>query len=361
MLAYFLYGLLIAVTVLAVLGIFHMARRLYHVSGVPSEYLLVMTLAMLGALVVSVFFIKERIDSTQLPNSNAHKTEQQLFVEQVYLPLADAQSELNRKLKQLAVLQQQIAKLSRRHPQQSVNLRLAHDVWRSERRGMMQLKSEVDHVVRAAMGLHKATDPFFMESTFNRDAVDWEKVISRRLSEYRNNQLKVTNAMVDNAIQQIKNLKKVQRAKDTFATASGVKLKSAFSSETVNDLLAYLEKVQSSTADKIVGLGREVGMAASKRQEVKYDVLENPNLQGVLGKVMEDWLRLGNKGIYYRDQLLHAVQADYLAIKLGVNKKNDQLVELRRLLSEQSQLMYEDIRLSRLKLEQSYPPLLGKQ
>lgn len=354
MLADVLYGFLIIVTVLSVFSIFRMARHLRRSAGVPSERLLVMTLVMLGLLLALFIFFDSKLDSYRNSNGEESKTEQQLFVEKIYPPLAEAQSLLNYQLQQLTVLQKRIFELSRNHPQQSARLQVAYNAWKHERQDLTQLKLKADRVVRIAMGVHKVSDKTFVESKFNREAVDWEKIISDRLNKFHDSQLKVTNAMVDNVMSQNKNLGKVLREKSTLVMASGAVLKSEFAPKTIEPLLDYLEKTDPDLAEILTNIGKETGNSTRKRREVRNYSLENPDLEPVLNKVIDGWLQLANKGVYYRDQLLHAVQAEYLAVLLGTNKKDNQIVRLKKSISKQSQLLYEDLLQSRTKLEQSY-------
>ena len=354
MLADFLYGLLIVVTVLAVFGIFRIARRLRRSSDVPTERLLVMTLVMLGILVSLFFFFNAQLDGYRTSNGEVQKTDQQLFVEKIYPPLAQAQTLLNYQLKQLTILQERIFELSRNHPQQSSRLQLAYNIWKYERQGLTKLKTRVDRAVRVAMGVHKVSDKTYIESTFTREAVDWEKIISDRLNEYHDNQLKVTNTMIDNVILQNKSLSQLKQNKNNFATASRTNLKSGFDPKTVAPLIEYLENTEPTLAEILTKLGGEVTTATQKRREARNYSLENPDLEPVFRKIIDGWLQLENKGVYYRDQLLHAIQAEYLAVLLGTNKKDNQIVRLKRSTSELARTLYDDLTSSRQILEKSY-------
>lgn len=354
MLADFLYGLLIVVTVLAVFGTFRMARSLRRSSDVPSERLLVMTLVILGLLIVLFFFFDSQLDDYRTSKGEVIKTTQQLFVEKIYPPLAEAQSLLNYQLQQLTMLQKRIYELSRDHPQQSARLKLAYNAWKHERQGLTQLKSRADRAVRVAMGLYRVSDKTFVESEFNREAVDWEKIISDRLNKFHDSQLKVTNAMLDNVMLQNKNLNTVLRNKGVLTTVDGGVIKSEFDSRTIIPLLEYLEKTEPDLAETLVNIGKEASNATQKRQEVRNYSLEHPDLQPVLSKVIDGWLQLANKGVYYRDQLLHAVQAEYLAVLLGTNKKDNQILRLKKSISTQSQALHEELEKSRISLGKSY-------
>lgn len=354
MLADFLYGLLIVVTVIAVFGVIRMARKLRHSSGASSESLLVLTLVLFGLLAVFFFLMKAQIQSVRESGGEVLKTDQQLFVEKVYPPLAEAQFQLDYQLKQLSILQERIYDLSRDHPQQSARLQLAYNTWRSERQGLMQLKQKADRAVRGAMGVHKVSDPSFVESEFNREAVDWETIISDRLNQYHDSQLQVTNAMIDNVMIQTKNIVASWQQKDALAIRTGGSLKSEFAPKTLSALVSYLEKTDWDVADTLTEIGKEVSIATQKRREVRNYSLEHTDLQAVLSRVIDGWLQLENKGVYFRDQLLHAIQAEYLAVLLGTNKNDNQLVRLRKTVSERAALLLEELKTKRSQLEKSY-------
>ena len=354
MLADFLYGLLIVVTVLAVFGIFRIARRMRRTSDVPTERLLVMTLVMLGVLTSLFFFFDVQLESYRTSNGEVRKTEKEMFVEKIYPPLARAQTLLDYQLKQLTILQERIFEISRNHPQQSTRLKLAYNTWKYERQGLTKLKLRVDRAVRVAMGVYKVSDKTYIESTFTREAVDWEKIISDRLDEYHESQLKVSNTMIDNVILQNKNLSKLKQSKNSFGTASRTSLKSTFAPRTVEPLNEYLEKAEPDLAETLAKLGGEVSTATQKRREARNYSLENSDLEPVFRKVIDGWLQQENKGVYYRDQLLHAIQAEYLAVLLGTNKKDNQIVRLKKSTSQLAQALYDDLIASRKILEKSY-------
>lgn len=354
MLADVLYGLLVVATVFIVIVIFRVIRKIRHSSGIPSERLLVMTFAMLGGLALLFFFLKGHINDLRVSNGEVQKTAQQLFVEKIYPPLAGAQSQLDFQLKQLAILQKRIFELSRNHPQQSFRLQFAYNIWKFERQGLTQLKSRVDRAVRIAMGVHRVSDPSFVENAFNREAVDWEKIITDRLKQYHGSQLKVSNSMIDNVMLQNKNLNKVRRGKHAILTAEGLVIKSEFDPRTVAPLMAYLEQTVPDVFESFTSIAKEVNTATQKRQEVRNYSLENPDLGMALKKVSDGWLRLESKGIYYRDQLLHAIQAEYLAVLLGTNKKDSQILRLKKSISEHVFALHDDLTQSRIILEKSY-------
>lgn len=354
MLADFLYGLLIVTTVLAVFGIFRIVRRIRRTSGAPTERLLVLTLVMLGGLTILFFFLSGQLDNYRSANGEVRKTDQQLFVEKIYPPLAESQTLLDYQLKQLTTLQERIYELSRDHPQQSSRLQFAYNTWKYERQGLTKLKARADRAVRVAMGVHSVSDKSYIESAFTQEAVDWEKVISDRLNEYHDSQLKVTNSMIDNVILQNKNLSQLRQNKNTLATSNRTSLKSGFDAKTVKPLIEYLENTESGLAESLTQLEGEVTNATQKRRQARNYALENPDLEPVFRKVIDGWLQLENKGVYFRDQLLHAVQAEYLAVLLGANKKDPQVVRLKKLVSQLAQTLYEDLVSSRKVLEKSY-------
>ena len=354
MLADFLYGALIVSTVLAVLGIFRIARRIRRSSGAPTERLLVLTLVMLGGLVILFFFLNAQLDNYRTSNGEVRKTDQQLFVEKIYPPLAQSQNLLDYQLKQLTTLQERIFQLSRNHPQQSSRLQFAYNTWKTERQGLTKLKSRADRAVRVAMGVHKVSDKSYIESTFTREAVDWEKIISDRLNEYHDSQLKVTNSMIDNVILQNKNLSQLSRNKNNVVTSTRTMLKSGFDPKTVAALMEYLENTEPGLAESLIKLEGEVTTATQKRRQARNYSLENPDLAPVFSKVIDGWLQLENKGVYFRDQLLHAIQAEYLAVLLGTNKKDTQIVRLKKTVTQVLQALYEDLISSRKVLEKSY-------
>lgn len=353
MLGDFLYGLLLVTTVLVVLGIFRLMRGIRRSTDIPSERLFILTFVLLCLTAMLFVFFNGWVSEYRAPGERS-KSSEQLFVERIYPPLATAQQRLEHQVVQLNALQEQIVAMRSLHPQQAGRLQRAYKAWQQERKDLSQLKIKIDREVRLARIQHETADKDYITDEFNRVAVDYEKIISDRLSLYEDSQLKVNAAMLDNVVYQLKNLSRLRRGKNAGMAASGKVVRSVFSVATTEVLSEYLRKTDPALADTFDGIGRQIVVAAQRRREVRNFSLENIDLQPTLNKIMNDWLQFENQGIYYRDQLLHAIQAEYLAVILGVNKHDNQIVRLNQMIKSKLPELYQDLNQSRAGLEKSY-------
>ena len=276
------------------------------------------------------------------------------FVKKIYPPLITAENKLSRQITQLHDLQKQIVKLRSEHPQQADRLQFAYSQWLNERKELSQLKLQLDRSVRNAWIQHKTQDEAVIASAFNRQAVDWEKIISDRLDRLQNSQLKVNNAMLDNVMLQNRKLSRLRRGKNANFATSGAVFKSAFSSETKATLLKYFEEVTPDVAETFAVMGDEINIASQRGREVRNYALDNPDLKPTLDKVTASWLQLENKSIYYRDRILHSIQGMYLAVLLGTNKRDKQLGRLTKTLNQKIPALAAELEKSRTLLEKSY-------
>jgi hypothetical protein len=160
--------------------------------------------------------------------------------------------------------------------------------------------------------------------------------------------------MLDNVRYQLKNLSRLRRGKNASMTSGDKVMRSMFSVKTTEVLSDYLRKTDPSLADIFDGVDRQIVVAAQRRREVRNFSLENVDLQPTLDKIMKDWLQFENQGIYYRDQLLHAIQAEYLAVIMGVNKHDSQIVRLKQTIKNKLPELYQDLNQTRAGLEKSY-------
>jgi len=353
MLADFLYGLLLIVTAISFIGIFRLARRIRQTSGVPSERLFILTFALLALLAMVFIVLNSQLSQYRHPHGVEKKTEQQRFVERIYPPLAVAQKSLTHQVSQLNRLQGQLYKLIRDHPQQGMRLRMAYQVWRTEREGLSRLKQSVDRAVRQVMGIYRVSDKLHVESTFHQEAVNLEKMIRDRLDLYHESQLKVSSTMLDNVALRYKELAQSQQRYIMLKQTFGI-FKSNFDKAAVSQLLTYAEKLAPEASTSLLAVSKQLRISGQKRQEVTNYALENPDLKQTLVKVTKGWRHFENKGMFYREQLLHAVQAHYLAIVLGVNKNDRQLLRLQQAIQKQAVALYQDLLQSRALLEKSY-------
>ena len=351
----FLYGFLWVMTLSAVLYTFIFVRRIRRNSPMPIERLFVMTFTILAIIAMTFVFLNKQLDQTEGGNERGlAKMEHYDFVNQIYPPLITAQNKLSHQITQLHDLQKQIIKLRGLHPQQAERLQFAYTQWLNERKDLSQIKLSLDRSVRSAWIQHKTQDKTVIASAFNRQAVDWEKIISDRLGRLQDSQLKVNNAMLDNVMLQNRNLSSLLRGKNANFATSGAVFKSTFSPETTQILLNYFDEAASSTSEIFSEMGNEINIASQRGREVRNYALENPDLKPTLDKVTTNWLQLENTSIFYRDQVLHAVQSSYLAVILGTNKRDNQLVRLDKTLKRKVPALYDEIKGARQSLEKSY-------
>ncbi len=350
-----LYGLLWIITVAAVVFTFLMARRIRRNSDMPIERLFVMTFGLLFGIAMLFFFLNNQLHTiTSGDEGGAVKMAHHDFVKQVYPPLITAQNKLTHQITQLNDLQKRILKLRSEHPQQADRLQFVYSQWLNERKELSQIKLKLDRSVRNAWIQHRTQDKKVVASAFNRQAVDWEKIISDRLARLQDSQLKVNNKMLDNVIIQDKNLSRIRRGKNANFATSGAVFKSAFTPETTATLLAYFDETSPDLAKQFEEMGNEINIASQRGREVRNYAIENPDLKPTLDKVMTNWLQLENKSIYYRDQLLHAIQGRYLAVILGTNKRTNKLRRLDKKLKQKIPELHGELKKSRSSLEKSY-------
>lgn len=349
-----LYGLLWIITVSAVIFTFILARRIRRNSVMPIERLFVLTFALLFGIAMAFFFLSEQLQDTEGSERGVAKMAHFDFVKKIYPPLITAQNKLTHQTTQLNNLQKQILKLRELHPQQADRLQFAYSQWLNERKDLSQIKLKLDRSVRGAWIQHKTQDKKVIASAFNRQAVDWEKIISDRLARLEDSQLKVNNAMLENVVIQHKNLSRLRRGKNANFATSGAVFKSAFTAETTTILLAYFDETSPDLAETFGEMGNEINIASQRGREVRNYALENPDLKPTLDKVTTNWLQLENRSIYYRDQVLHAIQASYLAVILGTNKRENQIRRMNKTLKTKIPELYTELQKSRKSLEKSY-------
>ena len=350
-----LHGLLWALTLIAVVFTFYLARRIRRHSTMPIERLFVMTFGILIGIAALFYFLNKQL-TTSGPEGGrgVAKMEHHGFVQSVYPPLIAAQNKLSHQINRLHDLQKEVVNLRGDHPQQSDRLEYAYNQWLNERKELVQLKLQLDRSVRSAWIQHKTQNKKAIASEFNRQAVDWEKIITDRLERIQGSQLRVSNAMVDNVILQNRNLSRLRRGKNANFATSGAVFKSGFSNKTSKALLEYYEKTAPDSASYFSRLGELINTSSQKGREVRNYSLENPDLKPTLDKVTADWLQLENKAIYYRDQILHALQSHYLAVLLGTNKRDSQLVRLSKSLKSKIPVIVDELEKAQVSLEKSY-------
>ena len=354
MLADILYGLLLLVCALAVIGVFRYVRSLRRSNSIPSEQLFILMFVLLVGICLGYLLLNSQINKLDIVEDDHGHTEKQVFIEKLYPPLVLSQNHLNNQVTSLKSLQKQIVALRDEHPQQKERLQFSYSVWSRERKELVILKADLDRAVHRAWSYRKTKDNSFVENKFSREAVDWDKAIKSRLSEYQESQLQVTNVMLDNVMLQRQNLSELVIGNNVVTMTKATLVQSLFSPATVDTLVEALAIRSPKRVILLDAMTQEISLAIQKRREVRNYALDKPNLQATLQRVMSDWLALEKRSIYYRDQVLHAVQADYLARILGVNQRDNQVVRLEREINKVLPVLLNELEASRVSLEKSY-------
>ncbi|RVU85447.1 hypothetical protein EOL70_05740 [Leucothrix sargassi] len=349
-----LHYFLIILSVLATLATFSHIRGLRRTGEYSSEQLFIFMFCLLAAIAFGYFILKAQVNKLEVSDDEHYRSEKELFIEQTYPPLFVSQKQLYAQIDNLSDLQKQIVALRDNHPQQKDRLESVYAIWNQERKRLVNLKTELERAVHKAWTEQNSRNSGFVDSQFSREAVDWDKVLKRRLAEYENAQIEVTNTMLDNVIEQRQALSELSPVKGAPELPSGQMRQTVFSAATVKILAEALALREPKRVALLDSMNKEVSYAAQRRREVRNYALDKPNFQVALRRVMDDYFALENEAVYYRDQVLHAVQADYLARILGVNQRDNQMIRLEREIGKKLPVLLDDLNTTRLAIDKSY-------
>ncbi len=325
--ANFIFIVFLIVSLLVFVVLVLLIRQIKKDGRLPAEKMptLVMVL-FLPAIVIYALVFKGIVDWKSEIEFEKNHIEIENFVIGAYEPLADSQRELLITLKEMQTLLIEIEALEIAFPSHANLVQKVKEEWYASRSGLYKVYQEADREIRHAWISHKTMDSSDVLAKFSKQAVQLNSNIKNAKKDYQAQLHAVQASLVRNidAARQLLDTNrnppksKKQKAKNT-ATLKQIK---HFSDRTKLQLIDFLARIDSRLAEEFETLPELIRLSGQQAAKVRSYLLDNQDLEIPLEKVITDWNDLEKNSTTRMSQILYAVEAEYVALKLGLSQSN---------------------------------------
>ena len=248
------------------------------------------------------------------------------FVQRVYKPLATSQESLVNSFAKMRFLLQQTKELERAYPNHAELISSVTTQWSDSQSVLYDAYDVTDKEIRRAWISYNTMDQQDVLSKFAKQAVHLETGIKKAEKSY---QLKVHS--VQDEI--IKNLDAARRLLDSNRKKSQSKKQKArnkalqekirpFDDSTISSLILFIDSIDSRLKDDVVSLQKLIRISGQQSEIIMAHLVKNQDLEKPLKIIINDWKALEANTRMHFKQVLYAVEAVYVAKKLGLNKNS---------------------------------------
>jgi len=254
-------------------------------------------------------------------------TEIAQFVNSVYKPLATSQQALLQSIQHMRTLRNSISPLRDKHPNHAEMLKNIASEWRGSQQTLYNLHTQTDKEIRHAWISYKTMNQRDVLDKFYTKAVNLNDKINKLNRDY---QIGVRGAKdelimsIDAARRILNNQKKTKKSKKKSKkqTSNSTPIIFDFKDSTITVLLNYLSQFDIGLEIEVQRLREDIRLAQQRHEEVRLYLIDNPDLEKPLNKVLDDWVLLQTNNRTHLNRILFAIEAEYLADELGLSKNN---------------------------------------
>jgi hypothetical protein len=252
--------------------------------------------------------------------------EREQFVTDIYAPLASSQKSLVSEFSKMQKRLQASGDMQLTYPNHAELVQSVSNQWREGQRSLYFVHDETDKEVRFAWIAHNRLDQQDVLTKFSKKAVLLESKIKQSERDY---QLKIVNSQsdlirgLDSARLLLASFRSPPKSKKQRLLNQALREKiRPFNDRTKSDLLDYLETIDPRLKTEMESFQILIQMAAQQSVVLDKHLIKNPDLEKPLSIIINKWKALEQASQEYLKFILYAVEAEAVAVKLGLPQKN---------------------------------------
>ena len=280
----------------------------------------------LPAIVIYALVFKGITDWKSEIEFEKNHVEVEKFVIGAYQPLADSQRALLITLKEMQTLLIEIEELEIAFPSHANLVQQVKQEWYTSRSGLYKVYQDADREIRHAWIAHKTMDSSDVLAKFSKQAVQINTTIKNARKDYQSQLHSVQATLVRNVdaarLLLDANRKPPKSKKRKAKNAATRKQIKHFSDRTKMQLVDFLARIDGRLAKEFETLRELIRLSGQQAAKVRSYLLDNQDLEMPLAKVIADWNDLEKNSTTRMKQILYAIEAEYIALRLGLSQNN---------------------------------------
>lgn len=248
------------------------------------------------------------------------------FVSRVYQPLAVSQESLVYSFAEMRSLLQQTQALEREYPNHAGLISSVTKQWNEGQSVLYDAYNNTDKEIRRAWISYSTMDQQDVLSKFSKQAVHLETDIKKAEKSYQRKVHSVQDEIIkniDNARRLLDSNRKLPKSKKrkllNKTTQENIH---SFHDATVSSLVLFLGSIDGRLKEDAQTLKKLISIAGQQSEIIRAHLIKNQDLEKPLKIIINDWKALETDSQLRFKQILYAVEAEYIAKKLGLAKKS---------------------------------------
>ena len=356
--ANFILAIFLLISAIVVMVLIMLIRQIRKDALLPEERLnTVVAVLFIPTIIIFALIFKGITDWRGEIQQQQERQEITQFVERIYMPLAEVQQSLRDSFEQMRSLLKSIDELEITYPNHGKMISSIREQWSAAQRILFNTFNDTDKEVRRAWIAHNTMDQEDVLAKFSKQAVYLEENLQKAEKKYK---LSLHNS----EDKLIKNLDQARRLIDANRKPPGKKQRAlnkelvenlqSFNDRITADLIAYIGSIDSRLKVEIETLQELIRLSGQQVSILKNHLSKNEDLEKPLTIVINRWIDLEQKNRTQLKQVLYAIEAEYVARKLGLSAKSPALAAMHKSLRVNIPAMVGDALAERKRINQSY-------
>ncbi|PID33734.1 MAG: hypothetical protein CR955_01065 [Thiotrichales bacterium] len=280
------------------------------------------------------------------------------FVSSVYEPLTKSRYTLLKTLSSMKQLLRTIDNMEIEYPNHADVISHVKTQWVIAYKDLHQAYLDSDREIRRAWIAHNTMDSQDVLVKFSEQAVQIESELKNAEKKYQTHIYSVQDVMVK-SLDQARKLLDANRKppKSKKQRASNEALRETikpFNNFAIDNLLAFLNKLDKRLKNEVETLQALTRLSAQQAAILRDHLYKNRDLEKPLTKIMSDWKALEEASNENLKQILFALEAEYIAVKLGLSTENPAIKAMHKSLYNNIPVIVGKGLKQRIVIDQSY-------
>jgi len=356
--ANFIFAVFLLLSAIVVMVLIMLIRQIRKDGNLPEEKMnTVVAVLFIPAIIIFALVFKGISDWRGEIQQQQERVEISKFVERIYSPLAVSQQSLRDSFVQMRTLLREIDELEITYPNHADMISTIRKEWSEAQIVLFDTYNNTDKEVRRAWIAHSTMDQQDVLAKFSKQAVYLEETLQKAEREYElslhSSQDKLIKNL-DSARKLIDANRKSPRKKQRILNKELLASLQPFNDRITHDLISYIGSVDSRLKVEIETLQELIRLSGQQVSILKTHLRKNPDLEKPLTIVINRWIDLEQKNREQLKQVLYAIEAEYVARKLGLSAKSPALTAMHKSLRVNIPAMVGNALALRKSIDQSY-------
>ncbi len=248
------------------------------------------------------------------------------FVRSVYDPLDRSQVSLLKSFSEMRELLKTTKSMEQDYPNHAQMIAQITQQWREGQTVLYNVYNQTDKEVRRAWISFNTMDQQDVLAKFSKQAVRLESEIKKAEKKYQRH----IHSVQDELIHDIDSARRLLNANRNPPKSKKQKEKNRlteekivpFSDRTTANLINFVGSIDPRLKNEIEDLQQLINITGQQSEVISSHLIKNQDLEKPLTRIINNWKNLENNSKQKLNQILFAIEAEYIALSLGLSEKN---------------------------------------